>query len=44
MLDKRTIEDICAEIKALAGTYTPEWNFSLERPDTGSVLAYIFAG
>jgi len=43
MLDKRTIEDICVEIKTLAGSYTPEWNFSLERPDIGSVLAYIFA-
>ncbi|KMZ53597.1 baseplate J/gp47 family protein [Dorea sp. D27] len=43
MLDNRTMDDICSEIKTLAASYTPEWNFSLEKPDTGSVLAYIFA-
>lgn len=43
MLDGRRKNEICAQIKTLASSYTPEWNFSLEKPDTGSVLAGIFA-
>lgn len=43
ILDGRTKNEICEQIKTLASVYTPEWNFTLENPDTGSVLASIFA-
>ena len=36
-------EDIMQHIAAVAANYTPEWNFSLDNPDIGSALAYIFA-
>ena len=35
---------IIKQIEELARSYTPEWNFSTEDPDIGSVLAMIFAG
>lgn len=44
MLDTRRKEDICREIGRLASNYTPEWNFTLEDSDIGSVLACIYAG
>lgn len=42
-MDSRKVEDIQNEIKDLAASYVPEWNFSLSNPDIGSVLALIFA-
>ena len=36
-------EDIMQHIAAVAANYTPEWNFSLDHPDIGSALAYIYA-
>ena len=38
-----TGEDIMQSVAAIAEIYTPEWNFSLEDPDIGSALAYIYA-
>ncbi|MCH5271844.1 MAG: baseplate J/gp47 family protein [Lachnospiraceae bacterium] len=38
-----TETDIIRRIAAAAANYTPEWNFSLENPDIGSTLAYIYA-
>ena len=35
--------DIMQHIAAVAANYTPEWNFSLDDPDIGSALAYIYA-
>ncbi|MDR2771271.1 MAG: hypothetical protein LBB57_04475, partial [Clostridiales Family XIII bacterium] len=32
-----------AQIKVLAASYTPEWLFSEQNPDVGSVIAMIFA-
>lgn len=37
-------EDIRKQIGELARVYTPEWEFSEENPDAGSVLALIYAG
>lgn len=34
---------IIGRIAATAANYTPEWNFSMENPDIGSALAYIYA-
>ena len=42
-IDNRTKEDICNEIATLAKTYTPEWRFTKNNPDTGSVISMIFA-
>ena len=36
-------ENIMQHIAAVASNYTPEWNFSLDNPDIGSALAYIYA-
>lgn len=42
-LDKRTAEEIRKKIRELSVSYTPEWSFSTENPDAGSVIAMIFA-
>ena len=42
-LDFRSVGDLRAELKRLAASYTPEWAFSEENPDVGSVVALIFA-
>ena len=42
-LDSRNVEDIQNQIKDLAASYVPEWNFTTSNPDIGSVLALIFA-
>ena len=42
-IDDRTINDIEAQLAALAKSYTPEWNFEKNQPDIGSVLALLFA-
>jgi hypothetical protein len=41
--DERDAADIRAQIKSLAASYTPEWLFSEQAPDVGSVVAMIFA-
>ncbi|MDR1246494.1 MAG: hypothetical protein LBK57_05635 [Clostridiales Family XIII bacterium] len=41
--DGRDAADIRAQIKSLAAAYTPEWLFSEQNPDVGSVVAMIFA-
>ena len=42
-LDSRNVQDIQNQIKDLAASYVPEWNFATSDPDIGSVLALIFA-
>ncbi|MBS5063462.1 MAG: hypothetical protein KHZ58_06760 [Hungatella hathewayi] len=39
----RTEEELKQQIGELARVYTPEWEFSEENPDAGSVIALIFA-
>ncbi|MDR2088437.1 MAG: hypothetical protein LBP73_03670, partial [Clostridiales Family XIII bacterium] len=41
--DERGAAELRAQIKALAASYTPEWLFSEQNPDVGSVIAMIFA-
>lgn len=43
VIDSRKKEDIIKEIERLAKAYTPEWRFSAQNPDAGSVIAMIFA-
>ena len=42
-LDKRKLADIQRELKSLAGACIPQWHYSAEQPDTGSVIANIYA-
>lgn len=42
-IDSRSANDIEDRIEELAGSYTPEWSFDRENPDTGSVIARLFA-
>ncbi len=42
-LDKRKLADIPRELKSLAGACIPQWHYSAEQPDTGSVIANIYA-
>ena len=42
-IDNRTREDVCSEIRELSLSYTPEWKFSRDDPDIGSVIGMIFA-
>jgi hypothetical protein len=42
-VDERGAAELRAQIKALAASYTPEWLFSEQNPDVGSVIAMIFA-
>ena len=41
-IDHRTKQDILKQVQTLAANYTPEWNFDVEDPDIGSVLALLF--
>ncbi len=34
---------IIHSIQTAAANYTPEWNFSMEEPDIGSAVAYVYA-
>ena len=43
-IDGRTLQDIENRIEQLAKGYVPEWNFSKNQPDIGSVIAILFAG
>ncbi len=38
-----TSEEIIHNIQTAAANYTPEWNFSMEDPDIGSAIAYVYA-
>ncbi|RCX11371.1 putative phage baseplate assembly protein [Anaerobacterium chartisolvens] len=42
-IDRRTKRDIIEKISELARSYLPEWRFTEENPDIGSVIAMIFA-
>ncbi len=42
-IDSMSYEDILSEVNRLAECYTPEWNFTTENPDIGSVIAMLFA-
>ena len=42
-LDTRKLADIPRELKSLAGACIPQWHYSAEQPDTGSVIANIYA-
>ncbi|MCR5425823.1 MAG: hypothetical protein K6E81_03230 [Lachnospiraceae bacterium] len=43
-INHRTGESIRAEIRSLASSYVPEWNYTEQQPDIGSTIAGIFAG
>ena len=43
LLDPRTPEQIRARIRALAGSYTPEWRYEGTENDPGAALAELFA-
>ncbi|MCR4705556.1 MAG: hypothetical protein K5641_05770 [Lachnospiraceae bacterium] len=42
-VDRRSAKDICDTIARLASSYTPEWHFSKDDPDIGSVIGILFA-
>lgn len=42
-IDAREIKDIYGQIDTLAKSYTPEWKFTTQNPDIGSVIGIIFA-
>ncbi len=42
-VDKRRAADICNRIAELSSYYTPEWHFSKDDPDIGSVIGILFA-
>ncbi len=42
-IDQRSKRDIIEKISELARSYLPEWRFTEENPDIGSVIAMIFA-
>ena len=42
-VDRRTRQDILDDIEKKSKNYTPEWLFSKDDPDIGSVIAQIFA-
>ncbi|MBO5292131.1 MAG: hypothetical protein J6B10_03000 [Lachnospiraceae bacterium] len=44
MLDERKAEEIGEQFRELARSYVPEWNFSENQPDIGSIIALIYAG
>ncbi|MGN0413400.1 MAG: hypothetical protein ACI4FV_10230 [Lachnospiraceae bacterium] len=43
VIEKRNREDILKQIRQLAASYTPEWQFDQDNPDIGSVIALLFA-
>lgn len=43
VLDSRSLEDIRAQIKALARSYTPEWRYESSGDDPGAALAEMFS-
>lgn len=42
-INAREIKDIYEQINTLAKSYTPEWKFTTQNPDIGSVIGIIFA-
>lgn len=43
IIENRKREDIISQIRQLAAAYVPEWQFDVENPDIGSVIALLFA-
>lgn len=43
VLDPRGLEEIRAQVKALARSYTPEWRFENSADDPGAALAELFS-
>ena len=43
VIDKRTKEDVIAQIKELSKSYTPEWRYDEENGDMGTALANVYA-
>ena len=43
IIDDQKKEDILKKIQSLAYSYTPEWQFDVDDPDIGTVLAMLFA-
>ena len=41
--DPRSAEEIRRQIRELAVSYVPEWKFSEENPDIGSIIGLIYA-
>ncbi len=44
LLDKRTKVELQNELRRLAASFTPEWQFDTQNPDIGSVIGLIFTG
>jgi hypothetical protein len=42
-MDSRQLKDLEEEMGVLAEGYVPEWKFTLDNPDVGSVIGIIFA-
>lgn len=42
IIDNRKREDILNQIRKLAASYVPEWQFEEQNPDIGSVLALLY--
>lgn len=42
-IDNRTADDIRDEIKTLAASYVPEWQYDEENPDIGTTLGMLYA-
>lgn len=43
VIDNSSREDILRRIRELSVSYTPEWQFDVDNPDMGSVIALLFA-
>lgn len=43
VLDNRGKDEIINQIKELAASYTPEWQFDADNPDIGSCIALLYA-
>ena len=43
VLDPRSLEEIRAQVRALARSYTPEWRFEASGDDPGAALAELFS-
>ena len=44
ILDTRNAEEIRSKLRALAGSYTPEWRYERTEDDPGAALAELYAG
>ncbi|MEG1869936.1 MAG: hypothetical protein RR205_03715, partial [Oscillospiraceae bacterium] len=43
ILDNRGSQDILNDVKSLAKSYTPEWDFSEDNPDFGVAISQIYS-